>query len=88
MTSSNDGTPTPKKVASLATENARLERMALIGTFGSNAAPGALLLLPGGKVARVATGDRVAGGTVLAIDETRVVLDRMDGQLVLKLPKT
>lgn len=86
MSTPTDGTPTPQKVVDLATQNARLERLALIGTFGSTIAPGALMRLPDGDFERVAVGDKVAGGTVTAIGEDRLVLSRMGSELVLSLP--
>ena len=83
----SDGTPTPRKVAEPATEQARLKSTAPIGIFGSEAAPGALVRLPGGDIARVAPGDTVAGGTVVAIGKDRVVLSRLGGELVLEMPR-
>ena len=83
-----DGTPTPQKVLDLATEPAKLKSTALIGIFGSEASPGALVRLPDGDIARVTTGDHVAGGTVAAIGADRLILSRMGSELVLTLPRT
>ncbi|AXI46119.1 pilus assembly protein PilZ [Sulfitobacter sp. SK012] len=88
MTTPTDGTPTPPKVTELATETTNLDRTALIGTFGSATLPGALVRLPNGKISRVVIGDAVAGGTVLAIDTDRLILSRLHGELVLRMPKS
>lgn len=87
MSTDTHGTPTPQKVVDLATERATLERMALIGTFGAETSPGALLRLPGGGFEKVTVGDDVAGGTVLAIDAGRLILSRMGAELILSLPR-
>lgn len=87
MATDTDGTPTPQKVVELATERAKLDRTALIGTFGSTLAPGALIRLPSGGFEKVAVGDDLAGGTVMAIGEDRVVVSRMGSDLVLTLPQ-
>ncbi len=73
-----DTTPTPASVARRATEqtDANLSRMILLGTFGTDAAPQALVRLPDGQVARVAPGDRVGHDTVYAIDARRIALER------------
>ncbi|SDF39241.1 pilus assembly protein PilZ [Sulfitobacter delicatus] len=83
----NPGTPTPKKVTDLATEKADLSRTALIGIFGSEATPGALIREGGGKISRVKVGDQVAGGVVAAIGEGALVLSSRRGNKVLRLPK-
>ncbi len=72
----SDTTPTPTSVAQRATEHTdtNLNRIVLLGTFGTNAAPQALLRLPDGRVARVSPGDQVGQDTVYAIDETRIAL--------------
>lgn len=88
MTSQPAGEETPKNVADLATQQTTLDRTALIGVFGTETAPGALMRLPGGKIARVAVGDSVAGGTVLAIGKDQLVLSRLGSQSVLKLPRS
>ncbi|UWR23722.1 type II secretion system protein N [Sulfitobacter sp. S190] len=87
MATGEDGTPTPAKVKDLATEQARLDRTALIGIFGSSNAPEALIMLPAGKTEKVKVGDSVAGGTVEAIGEDRLVLSRNGNQQVMRLPK-
>ncbi len=85
--SDDTGTPTPPKVEELATEAVALERTALIGTFGSAAAPRALVRLPRGQTQTVTVGDRIAGGTVEAIGADALVLSRAGGQRVLRMPR-
>ena len=79
--------PTPAHVADHATEQARLDRTALIGVFGSASAPGALVRTSNGDIERVTVGDTVAGGTVTAIDERQVLLTTGNRTRALKLPK-
>ncbi|ETX28325.1 hypothetical protein [Roseivivax isoporae] len=69
---------TPANVAREATVGARvnLRETVLLGVTGTEAAPSALLRLPGGKVAKVATGTRVGDRIVVAIDATRIALAR------------
>lgn len=81
-----DTKATPTGVAQLATERVHLERVALLGIFGTQSAPAALVREADGGTTRVHVGDRVAGGTVTAIGEDRVVLSRATGQKVLRLP--
>ena len=87
MTTTTDGTPTPEKVIELATKNAKLERTALIGVFGTEGAFQALIRLPKGDIAKVSVGDSVAGGKIEAIAADRVILSRLGGQKVLSLPQ-
>lgn len=79
--------PTPAGVAALATQTVRLERFALLGVFGTESAPAALIRQPDGSTLRVTPGDETAGGTVLSIDAERVILSRGSGQRVLRLPR-
>lgn len=69
---------TPTNVAQQATRMTNDLRGALIllGTFGSNDHPKALLKLRGGKIATVSRGDVVKGETIVAIEESRVALAR------------
>tara|TARA_R110002110_G_scaffold23490_2_gene89421 strand:+ start:1594 stop:1860 length:267 start_codon:yes stop_codon:yes gene_type:complete len=87
MSTTETQEPTPTHVADLATEHTRLDRTALIGIFGSEAAPGALVRTPDGNIARVGIGDRIAGGTVAAIGQDQVVLAMGNRTKALKLPK-
>lgn len=79
--------PTPPEVARLATQKASLDRLTLIGTFGSLTDPGALIRDRRGKVHRLMLNDRFSEGTVIAIGDDSVVLARPRGNLVLKLPQ-
>lgn len=83
-----DQQATPQKIASIATEQATIDRTALIGVFGNEKAPNALMREANGKIARVSTGDRVAGGTVQAIGTDRLVLNRNGRAKVYRLPKS
>ncbi|MEQ6248312.1 type II secretion system protein N [Sulfitobacter sp. HNIBRBA3233] len=87
MASDQDGTPTPEKVKELATTEAKLDRMALLGVFGSTSNPSALIRLPRGGTQRVDVGDSVNGRTVQAIGADRVVLSGFGGQMVISLPR-
>ena len=87
MASDNSGTPTPDKVKELATEEARLDRFALLGIFGSANAPSALIRLPKGDTQKVDIGDRVNGRTVQAIGADQVVLSGSGSQMVIRLPR-
>lgn len=81
------GTPTPPKVAQLATQAVALDRTALIGVFGAEKNLRAMILLPRGNTQTVSLGDRVIGGTVVAIGLDKLVLVRSDGQHVMRLPR-
>ena len=69
---------TPPQVAATATQttNDLGGPVTLLGTFGSQSDPQALLKLRGGKTATVSRGDRVNGQTVVAIEDGRVALAR------------
>jgi len=86
MSSSDDATS--QHVADIATTHTTLDLTALIGTFGSESSPGALIRLPNGAVTRVKVGDVVKGQTVNAIDDSRVMLSRGGRDTVLSLPKS
>lgn len=87
MTTQDTGTPTPPKVAQLATQEVRLERTALIGVFGTPAALRALVRLPQGQTQTIAVGDTIAGETVRAIGEGKLVLSRRGTQHILQMPR-
>mgnify|MGYP003110714258 CR=1 FL=1 len=87
MATQDAGTPTPPTVEKFATKEAKLERTALIGLFGSASAPKALIRLPRGETRTVTVGDRIAGGTVGAIGEDRLVLLRGNRQEVMQMPR-
>ncbi|MCX7566216.1 pilus assembly protein PilZ [Sulfitobacter sp. F26169L] len=80
------GTPTPPEVEKLATQEVRLDQTALIGIFGSSDTLKAMIRLPRGDTQTVTVGDRVAGGTVMAIGEDQLVLSRRGTQKVMRLP--
>lgn len=81
---------TPQNVAESATQSAKIPGNGplLLGVFGSESAPEALIRLPGGKTETVAVGDSVAGQKVMAIDETRIALARGGKARWLELPGT
>ena len=79
---------TPTHVAQQATQTTDDLRGALIllGTFGPNDHPQALLKLRGGKIATVSRGDVVNGKTIVAIEEGRVALARNGTAHWLEMP--
>ena len=81
------GTPTPKKVLDLATEKSRLDKIALIGTFGSLTEPGALIRDRRGNIKRVQLNDVISEGIVAAIGDDSVVLAQNGRAITLRLPK-
>ena len=87
MATQETGTPTPPKVAKHATQEVRLDRTALIGVSGTPTAPRALVRLPQGQTRTVTIGDTIAGGTVRAIGEDKLVLSRMGAQHILQMPR-
>lgn len=79
---------TPDHVAALANQKAKLPRLALLGVFGTEATPGALIRTPDGKVHRVAPGDRIANRTVAAIGADKVMLSNGGATKALRMPKS
>ncbi|MBR9893561.1 amidophosphoribosyltransferase [Salipiger bermudensis] len=69
---------TPRQVAERATESVDMPRTGpmLLGVFGNETAPEALVRLPNGRLDTVALGDRVNGRQVVAIDTGRIALAR------------
>ena len=88
MSEQTDQQPTSAHIADLATQDAHLARLALIGVFGSTDARGALVRAGSGKISRVVVGDRVAGRTVAAIGEDSVILSKGRATKVLRLPSS
>ena len=88
-TNDTGATPEQLKAAEIATTQARLNlrKTILLGTFGSESAPGALLRLPSGDVIRVTRGDPVAGGEIAAIDADKVVIAHGGRTTVLTAPR-
>lgn len=88
MSTADPHPATPENVAKLASVDADLPRIALLGIFGSDAAPMALVRERSGKIARVAIGDKISIGTVAAIGIDQLVLRRSNGATkTLRLPK-
>lgn len=89
MTTQNtsDGTPTPEKVETLATQAVKLDRTALIGIFGAEQNPRALIRLPMGQTQTVAVGDQLNGGTVTAIGADQLVLSHSSGLKIMHMPR-
>ena len=86
MATPHDGTP-PPIVETHATQEAKLDRIALLGTFGAANAPHALVRLPRGTTQSVKIGDALAGGTVAAISADRLILSRMGNEQILRMPQ-
>ena len=81
-------TKTPAHVAEQATLKGALKRdsLTLIGIMGSSEALRALIMLPSGRVVTAEQGETSSVGTVLGIDNTRVILMRGGKQLTLEMP--
>ena len=79
---------TPPQVARQATETAidLGGAIILLGTFGPQSDPQALLKLRGGKTETVSRGDTVNGQTVVAIEEGRVALAQSGNAHWLTMP--
>ncbi|WP_292291439.1 amidophosphoribosyltransferase [Marivita sp.] len=80
--------PTPPRVARQATQTTSDlgGALTLLGTFGPQDDPNALLKLRGGKTTTVSRGDRVQGQTVVAIEDGRVALARNGTAHWLEMP--
>lgn len=83
-----DTPETPENVADEATQTAQLtlSRVMLIGTAGADQAMSALVRLSGGRIVKVATGDRVDGGQVQFVQPGRMGLMRRGRVETLTLP--
>ena len=82
-------TKTQANVAAAATDTGVLtnrSRLTLIGLFGSNAAPSALLLTPTGRTLTVQTGDQTPAGRVVGIDTAGIVLQSGQHTTRLTMP--
>jgi type IV pilus biogenesis protein PilP len=79
---------TPPQVAQTATQttNDLNGALILLGTFGSQTDPHALLKLRGGRTKTVTRGDSVNGKTVVAIEDGRVALARNGAAEWLEIP--
>ena len=87
MTTTTDGTPTPAKVVNLATQQAALPKLTLLGTFGSLTNPGALIRDKHGEIHRVRLNDTIPDGIVAAIGNDSLVLASRGRAITLKLPQ-
>lgn len=88
MTNESDAGRTPASVADLATTPQVLEAgaMTLIGLSGGAKGFHALVRLPGGRIRKVAAGDRIAWGMVVAIDENGLLYQRSGETTRITLP--
>ncbi len=79
---------TPENVATEATQTAQLSlsRLMLIGTSGPDQQMSALVRLSGGRIVKVAAGDRVDGGKVQFVAPSRMALARRGRIEILTLP--
>lgn len=82
-------TDSPPETLRAATEDNALPLtgVALLGTLvGQDGAAAALVRLPGGSTRRVATGDDIGAGRVVAIDEGALYLERHSHAIKLTMP--
>lgn len=80
--------PTPVSVARQATESGlRLNRMNLIGVFGTPNDRRALVRLPSGRLLRLKVGDRIDGGRVADIDDDRLRYSKGGRDFTLEMPR-
>lgn len=79
--------PTGAQVTAYATSTVhQIDGLMLLGTFGAEAAPSALIQQPDGRVLRVSTGDRTDFGTIIAIDAQRVTFYGRRGNQHIEMP--
>ena len=88
MTNKTDAGRTSASVADLATTPQVLDsgEMILIGLSGGATGYHALVRLPGGRIKKVAAGDRMAWGRVVAIDENGLLYQRSGETTRITLP--
>ncbi|MQY41139.1 hypothetical protein GG681_00645 [Epibacterium sp. SM1969] len=79
---------TSTRVARTATQADALptQGMVLIGIFGSESAPEALLRFPSGRLRRVKPGSRLSAGVIEAIDSSSLILSKNGQNKRLKIP--
>ena len=65
----------------------RLSQPVLLGVFGSNAAPRAMIRYPNGRIDTVKLGDKTRLGQVVAIDDDALHIARNGRAKVLRLPQ-
>lgn len=80
--------PSNASVASESTVNGalNLNRVNLIGVFGTTSDRSALVRMPGGKVVRVQVGDTLDGGRIAAIGENTLYYVKNGQNVQLKMP--
>ncbi|MEM6306837.1 MAG: hypothetical protein AAF701_02480 [Pseudomonadota bacterium] len=80
--------PTRTSVAQAATQDSviKLNRIALLGTFGTQSARKALVRLSNGRVKRVTVGDTLDGGQVAAVSSTQLRYIKSGRNITLKMP--
>ncbi|MDV7143222.1 hypothetical protein R3X27_11070 [Tropicimonas sp. TH_r6] len=78
-----------QKVATAATKKneLRLDRLSLIGTFGTETKRHALLRHSSGRISKVEMGKRIAGQQVVAIADGAVFLKTSTGTRRLEMPE-
>jgi hypothetical protein len=76
-------------VTDIATRRARLNlrETILLGTFGAEGELGALLRLPTGAVQKVHKGDAYGKGTIIAIGENHVIIEKTGRTTTLVQPQ-
>ncbi|WP_136645886.1 hypothetical protein [Tabrizicola sp. YIM 78059] len=82
--------PTKANVAKQATytKAINLSKLNLIGTYGTDSRRTALIRQSNGRYKKVKVGDKIDGGTIMAITETEVRYQKGGKLLSLKMPKT
>ena len=85
----NPRIPTAANVAKEATYSRaiKLNRMSLLGVFGSSANRADLVRMPSGKVMKVKVGDRLYGGQVTAIGDDSLYYVKNGRNYQLAMPK-
>jgi type IV pilus biogenesis protein PilP len=83
--------PSLPENASVATESTvngalNLNRINLIGVFGTTSDRSALVRMPGGKVVRVQVGDTLDGGRIAAIGEDNLYYVKNGQNVQLRMP--
>ena len=85
----SEDSPTPANVAELATSKGGIDmhELTVIGIFGPEAGLKALVRTRRGKISEVGVGDKVEGGTVVAIDPDQLAFRKSGRDMVLTLPR-
>ncbi|MFW2587513.1 amidophosphoribosyltransferase [Sagittula sp. SSi028] len=79
---------TPAQVAKTATtqSNATLDGLILLGTFGSNAAPRAMVRTSKGETVTLKIGDRIGRNPIVAIEDGRLAYAKGGAMQWLRQP--